>query len=304
MIHIGLTQEEKRQHIENVLRVYNGVDRIFVFYGDKEQPDFDFPGIETVYTPWKETEMYRTFYPLLGQPYKGQNIPAITNQSLLIVDEMLMTQNSNDLKYNCTHHYLRVSGRHEVFNRFPFIDDKNDFMILMDFDQPDRYKGRSFEWDMVKGLKGRQYLPELYLQEIAVSDKERKSYETRRDKLLDEAEESGKDPNTVPRNLALEVGKFKKLSMTDDGIFVARNRRIKGNNVYTYADTLPQGSEHVYMLDPTYKRKDLEDFIFRNGIKEITYMKTDLGVDSVYLDDLSDWMDRLEEFYGKTDISK
>ena len=139
-IYLGRRDDEKRDILEGALRDLGDVDRLFVFHGTKQPPDFNFEGLETVYVPWPETEMYRTFYPLLGQPYKGQDIPAITDRSLLVVDEMLMTRQRNTLRYNCMHHFLRVSERRVVFNYFPFIDDAEDFMILLDYIFPDQYK--------------------------------------------------------------------------------------------------------------------------------------------------------------------
>ena len=298
-IHIGLKPSEKRAEIQKALNEYKDVDRIFVFYGDKEHPEFEFEGLETIYTPWSETEMYRTFYPLLGQPYKGQDTPAITDKSLLVVDEMLVDRHRGCLKQNCTLHFMRVSSRRLIFNWMPFIDQPDDFMILVDYAYPDRYKRQPFQKELLEEIDCRitRRLPEISSQNIETSAADFKRYEKQRDKLFDDLGQ--KDPNTIPRKLILLAGSIKKKEMKDGLTYVARNSRIKG--AITYKDT---GSEEIYIIDPTYKRKELIDFIRRSSTRELIYLQTDLPVDKVYLDDLNSWYDRMEDFYEKADLCK
>lgn len=296
-INLGFDYEQKRKCIHDALTAYGDVDRIFVFYGGKAQPPFNFGGIETIYTPWSETEMYRTFYPLLGQPYKGQDIPAITDKSLLIVDEMLVDRHRGCLKQNCTMHFMRVSKRRLIFNWLPFIEDADDFMILLDFAYPDKYKKQKFHPDLLGEIdvEGVEHLPRLQAFEIQTSEKQKEQYEEKKEELFDNIGQ--KDPNTIPRNLVLSLGSIKKEAMRPGEIYVTRNRRIKG--AITYKDT---GHKKVYLLDPAYSRKDLIGFMHRSGTEELIYMKTDLSVDAVYWNDLNEWHDRLEEFYGTADL--
>lgn len=303
-IQIGLNSQQKRSAVQNTLNEYKDVDRIFVFYGDKEQPNFDFDGIETIYTPWSETEMYRTFYPLLGQPYKGQEIPAITDKSLLIVDEMLVDRNRGCLKQNCTMHFMRVSKRRLIFNWLPFIEDADDFMILLDFAYPDKYKKRKFESDILKEIKLKitKRLPEIKYMLIESGEHDQKAYEERKEELFDNL--GNKDPDTIPRDLILLAGKVKftrtfKASNLLHPV-LCRNRRLKADNIITYADR--SNDQTIFMLDPTYKRLDLIRFLKRNDIKNIVYLRTMLPVDKVYWDDLDSWKNRMERFYGTANL--
>ena len=243
--------------------------------------------------------MYRTFYPLLGQPYKGQDTPAITDKSLLVVDEMLVDRHRGCLKQNCTLHFMRVSSRRLIFNWMPFIDQPDDFMILVDYAYPDRYKRQPFQKELLEEIDCRitRRLPEISSQNIETSAADFKRYEKQRDKLFDDLGQ--KDPNTIPRKLILLAGSIKKKEMKDGLTYVARNSRIKG--AITYKDT---GSEEIYIIDPTYKRKELIDFIRRSSTRELIYLQTDLPVDKVYLDDLNSWYDRMEDFYEKADLCK
>lgn len=301
MIRIGYNIEEKRNEIQNYLDQHPETDRIYVFHGDKEPPQMDFDGIETIYTEYPETEMYRTFYPLLGQPHQeGQDIPAITDKSLLIVDEFLVTKNRSDLKYNCTKHYLRVSDRHMVFNYFPMIDEPNDFMILMDMDHPDIYKGHSFDPDLIAqaDLKGHRHLPDLSIQTIEITEKDKEKYEEKKEKLFDDLGQ--KDPNTIPRNLSLTAGDMKKAAIQNDRIYVARNARFKRKNVYPY-NKAPEAYE-FYLLDMNYRLKDFEKFLRGSRPKELIYIDTGLPVDKVFNDLLTGWYEKMEEFYEAADI--
>lgn len=300
MIRIGLNIEEKRKVIQDLLNSYGDVDRIYVFHGDKEAPQMDFDGYETIYTPYQETEMYRTFYPLLGTPYQGQNIPAITDKSLLVVDEFLVTKNRSDLKYNCTKHYLRVSPRHAVFNYYPLTDEENDFMILMDMDQPDIFKGKGFDPDLLKqvDLDGKRRLPEIGIETIEITERDRDQYEKKKEKLFDDLGQG--DPDTIPRNLALTAGNMKKKAVKDDRTYVARNSRIKRDNVFPYPKA-PENST-FYIIDMHYQLKDFEQFLRSSKPEELIYISTGLPVDNVFNDILTSWYDTMEGFYEKADI--
>ena len=300
MIRIGYILLQKRQQMEKALDEYKDVDRIYVFHGDKEPPNFDFEGYETIYVSHPESQMYRTFYPLLGNPYKGQEIPAITDKSLLVVDEIMVNTNRSDLSYNCIHHFLHVSPRHMVFSYFPFTSEEKDFMILMDMDKPDIYKNQTFNPDLLKDadFEGIRRLPEISSVPVSTTEKERKRYEEKKELLFENI--GLKDPDTIPRNLALTAGDAKKKSIQDDCVYVARNGRFKKPNVFTYSSA-PKGDEYR-LLDMHYRLKDFENFIRYTGVRELVYMETELPVDKVYLDFLNGWYDRTEEFYEKTGI--
>ena len=129
---IGLDQIQKCSEIAAYVERQK-IAKVYVFY--PEAFPLDYPDCKAV--EYKEIIMYRTFYPLLEE---------IDSDSLLVFNECLRTRNRSDLTYNCAHHYCNQTPHKIVFEYFPFIEDKNDFMILLDLLDKGRYKGKSFDW--------------------------------------------------------------------------------------------------------------------------------------------------------------
>src|SRR5690554_5464799 len=129
MIRIGLNEEEKRHEVERYTQTH-GITQVKVFYPDKFPIDLGGEHIE-----YKDIIEYKFFYRLLEE---------IDQDTLLVFNECLRTQKRSDLTYNCAHHYCNQTPHKIVFEHFPFIESKIDFMILLDFINKGKYKGKGF----------------------------------------------------------------------------------------------------------------------------------------------------------------
>lgn len=287
MIRIGLGMEEKRQLIRRYARDRK-IERIIIFYPERFPLSYD----DARHVEYKEIIMYRTFYPLLE---------AIDRKTLLVFNECLRTRNRSDLAYNCAHHYCNQTGHKIVFEAFPFIEDTSDFMILLDLLDKGRYKGKSFSWDMLKDvdLCARPlFLTGTACIDAPVTDKDRAKYEAKKKSLFDNLGEG--DPDTIPRQLHVFAGNFKRASLSPGVQYVARNARFKLPNVTTYADVQP-GQEYT-VVDFPHRRIDFCDFLRVTGQNSVHFVSTGLPVDVYYFSELIVWMQRLGGFYAKTGL--
>lgn len=287
MIRVGLGMEEKQEAVRRYARD-SKIERVIIFYPER----FPLPYDDARHVEYKEIIMYRTFYPLLE---------VIDNKTLLVFHECLRTRNRSELAYNCAHHYCNQTGHKIVFETFPFIEDTSDFMILLDLLDKGRYKGKSFSWDMLKDVD--LCARPLFLQgascvEVEVSDKDRAKYEAKKKELFDNLGDG--DPDTLPRQLHVVAGNFKKKALDSAVQYVARNARFKLPNVTTYADVEP-GQEYT-VIDFPHRRIDFCDFLRVTGQSRIQFVSTGLPVDVYYFSELIVWLQRLGGFYAKTSL--
>lgn len=282
MICIGLEIAGKQAAIANYVSG-NGIEKVYVFYPEKFP--LDYPRARLV--EYREIIMYRTFYPLLEE---------INPSSLLVFNECLRTQNRSDLTYNCAHHYCNQTPHKIVFEQFPFIEDAQDFMILLDLLDKGRYKGKSFDWTFLE--EQRVICERIPLTtrtiSVAVPPKAGAEYEKKKKDLFDNLGES--DPDTIPRHLHVWAGKYKKGSIFENKRYVARNDRFKLPNVTTYKAAHP-GEEYI-IVDFPHRRIDFCDFLKTTGQRNIDFLCTPFKVDAYYRDSLHAWLYRLEEFYA------
>ncbi len=292
VIRIGLKQSEKQKTLDDYLK-NNKIKKVIVLYADKHESTYDFGGTEVEYVEWKDIIMYKFFYRLLEE---------INNEYLIVVDELMRTQNRSELTYNCAHHYLNQTEHKIVFEYFPFIESKNDFMILLDFIDKGKYKGRSFSYDLLaeKDVKIKPRKIELELLQLPTTSEQAEEYEKERDRLFDNL--GNKDPDTIPRNLHVFVGKYKKNHLTDGEQYVARNQRFKMNNIRTYRQIDDRNKRKV--IDFPHRRIDFNDFLKTSGQEKVTFLSTGLSVDNYYYTSFKEWLQRLGDFYGKASLSK
>lgn len=287
MIRVGLNQKEKQKVLDDYLNAHE-IRKVFILYFKKFKREFDIK-IEHEYVEYSDIIMYKFFYRLLEE---------IDNNCLIIVDECMRTQNRSELTYNCAHHYLNQTEHKMIFEYFPFIEDKSDFLILLDFQNKGRYRGKGFDWGYLEDedIQAKQNKITFDAEKIEMTEKISKAYLKKKDWLFDNL--GKKDPDTLPRDLHVYVGNFKKPYIKPDKQYIARNARYSLPNVATYQ----KPAKADYMLDFHYRRLDFNDYLKMFDISEVTFLSSGLPVDDYYENEFRQWLDRLEEFYAQASV--
>ena len=290
MIRLGLKIDEKKKEIENFLKDKK-IKKIIVFYPEEfplKLPELE-KEYEIKYVEYAEIIMYRTFYPLLE---------IIDKETLLIFNECMRTQNRSDLTYNCAHHYCNQTPHKMVFEYFPFIENEQDFMILLDLLNKGKYKGKSFKDEFLKGedIKAKPIYLNIEDIKVNITEEEKIKYEKYKEELFNNL--GAKDPDTIPRQLHIWAGNLKKRAILPTKKYVARNKRFNMPNIITYKE-VKEGEEYI-IIDFPHRRIDFNDFLKKTGITTIEFLNTNLKVDLYYLNDLKNWNERLVNFYDKT----
>lgn len=295
MIRIGLNHQEKQKVIKEYLTNHD-IRQVKVFYY-KRSSQYDFGDIDNVeYIEWSDIIMYKYFYRLLEE---------IDGKTLIIIDELMRTKNRNDLTYNCAHHYLNQTPHRIIFEFLPIIDDIEDFMILLNYENKDKYKGKSFNssYLLEEDIQMKPYCPKLEVVEVDVTDEEIAKYEKEKHKVFHEIESSLKDPDIIPRRLQIVAGDFKKKAIAPDKRYVARNKRFNLENVYTYDDIwqTEQNGDYI-VIDMHYNRLNFNDFLKVTNMDKICYLSTPLSIDKVIIDEFMEWKGVLNTIYAQASI--
>lgn len=298
MIHIGLDDEQKT----NTVRRYctdHGTAHVVTISPEK----CPWPCPEHDNVTYEQAIMYVTFYRLLQE---------IDNDTLVVLNECLRTQNRYDLTYNCIRHYLAQTRRQIVFQHLPQIDERDDFMILFDFDTQSRWKQRRFDLNLVLdnasivvsdscGFVSFNPVP------VRTPDATKRRYQVEKERRFREL--GARDPHTLPRNLYLIGGKDKKqyikdrqntgqLSFLPDTgdccSYVARNKRLQMDGVATYRD-LGAGDAPFAVLEFPHRFIEFGDFMRQTRQHQFDVLVADLPVDKWYFDRYSQWGDRINE---------
>ncbi len=288
MIRIGLSSNEKQKVLEQYLDEHK-IRKVFVLYFEKLKTNFHLK-VDCEYIEWKDIIMYKFFYRLLEE---------IDDSCLIVVDELMRTQNRSELTYNCAHHYLNQTEHKIIFEYFPFIEGQDDFMILLDFENKGRYKGHGFVFDHFEGvdIKVKHNPIELIPTSVPVNEIQEAEYEEEKERLFDEL--GNKHPDTIPRNLHVYVGQWKKPHIQWDEKYLARNTRFKLDNIKTYRE-LP--TDERILVDFPVRRLELNDYLKRSGAKRIKFLTTGLSVDEYYENSLKSWLDRVGEFIAEASL--
>ncbi len=291
MIRIGLGPRDK-QNIINDYLASNAIKKVYCFYFKKFPARYKVD-CEIEYIEYADIEMYKFFYRLLEE---------IDESSLIIMDECMRTQNRSELIYNCAHHYLNQTPHRIIFEFFPIIDTKDDFMILLDFENKGKYKGKSFDYVYLQNedIKIRPFKIKLETINVPITDKDRERYEKKKEYLFDNIGE--KDPDTIPRNLQLLAGDMKKKAIEPDKLYVARNKRFKLDNVLTYQDIDSKGD--YIIIDMHYRRLNFNDFLKTTQMNKVKYLCTTLPIDNVIITEFSKWKARLDAIYAQASLYK
>lgn len=285
MIYIGYKNNEK-QRIINEYCQKNKISKIYIFYFKDFEYKYNISNIEIEYIEYKSIEMYKYFYRLIEE---------IDNNSLLVFDECMRTQNRNELIYNCAHHYSNQSCNKIVFEYFPIIDDKENIMILFDLIN-NKYKGKSFNLEILNSghVKIINRVPELKIINLDISEKQKKEYEEEKTRLFNNL--GKKHPDTIVSNLELFVGKYKK-QYIDNKKYIARNKRFKNENIETFKKSF----ENRILIDFPIRQLDLNDYIKKSNSTEITFVSSNTKVDIYYINKYLQFKKECEKF-DKTSI--
>ncbi len=289
-IRIGLSNEEKQILLNKYLETYH-LKKIYVFYWPAFRHEYEF-GIPVEYIEYKDIIMYKFFYRLLEE---------IDDSCLIVIDECMRTQNRSDLTYNCAHHYLNQTSHKAVFEYFPFIEEPADFLILLDLLNKGKYKGKGFDWAMLTGedIVAKPMPIELNVETIALTSQQKTAYETKKEELF-----MGlgiRDPDTIPRNLHVFVGGFKKPFLNKEKHYLARNGRLGLPNVETYDQFTPR-QEPPILVDFPHRRLDLNDYLKKTKSARLKFLSSGLKVDLYYVQTFQEWKRRVEEFYAHAKI--
>ncbi|KLU74295.1 hypothetical protein CBC3_p0297 (plasmid) [Clostridium botulinum V891] len=291
LIRIGLSKLEKEMEIKKYVQ-QNNIKKVFCFY----YKDFPFKydiSCEIEYIEYADIEMYKFFYRLLEE---------IDNTSLIIMDECMRTQNRSELIYNCAHHYLNQTPNKIIFEFFPIIENEEDFMILLDFENKGKYKGKSFDYIYLneEDIQMKPFDIHLETIKVEINEKDTERYEKKKEQLFDTLE--NKDPNTIPRNLQIFAGTLKKKALNKDVKYVARNKRFKLDNVFTYK-TIEANTKYI-VIDTHYRRINMNDFIKLTKMNNIKYLTTGLSIDNYIISSFNEWKGRLKNIYAKASLYK
>lgn len=296
MIRIGLNNKEKEKIINNYIKNLD-LKKILILYKEYFKPDFNFnvnKETEIEYLEWDDIIQYPPFYRLLEE---------VDNNVLIIINELMRKQNRSELTYNCTHHYLNQTQHVITFEYFPFIKNKKDTMMLLDFENKNKYRGKSFEYKFIQeeDFKIKPINIDFNINLREVNELQKQSYEKQKEKEFDELGRS--DPDIIPRHLHLFAGKFKKPYIKSNKLYVARNKRFKQDNIVTYRDLREKKTEEErIIIDFPYRQIEFNDYLKTTGSKNVTFLSTGLPVDEYYSNEFQKWLDRLEEFYDKASI--
>jgi len=289
-IYIGFCEEEKL-HVIKQYCLSNRITKVYLFYPEDYQLDLNIQSIEVEKVRYSDIIMYKTFYHL---------IETIDKNSLLVFNECMRTQNRNDLTYNCAHHYCNQTSHKIVFEYFPFIDQPDDFMILLNFINKSKYKGKSFDYQFLHDEQ--VYIKPVKLQltviTVSIPDKEKQLYIEKKEYMFKNLGKA--NPDTIPRRLHIFAGNLKKSTLDPEQLYVARNSRFGLSNIVSYTDAEP--NQYYIVIDFPHRRIDFNDFLKKTGMQIVYFVSTGLKVDQYYINEFEAWNNRLRAFYGKANL--
>lgn len=291
MIYIGYNDDEKRSIINEYVAA-NGIEKLVIISADAFPLLID--GADQV--NYSDVIMYVTFYRLLQE---------ITPRTLVVLNEVMRTQNRYDLSYNCIRNFLNLTTHQVIFQQLPQIDARDDFMILFDFETRSRWKRRKFDADLIAG-ETQVHIKRLPVGfervDVPTSDSTREKYKRERERLF--ANLGSKDPHTMPRNLYLIGGEDKRRYIDAQSLplfgrqacYVARNKRLGRDCIVTY-DAVDSGQEYTIVELP-HRFIDFSDFIRRTWQAKSRVLVADLKVDEWYFNRYTEWAGRIHDTYA------
>lgn len=298
MIRIGYRDNEKHIIIDQYVKD-NGINHTVLISPEEFMLSRDDDCIT-----YKDAIEYPPFYRLLQE---------IDDSTLIVLNECLRTQNRYDLTYNCIRHYLNQTTHQIIFQQLPQIDSKNDFMILFDFDTRSRWKRSEFDINLILDhvdIKCKCPSVEISAVDVPTQDKTIARYKKERDNAF--ARLGMQDPHIIPRRLHLiggidkrdyalnsamdDLPLFSKNSQRDRKVYIARNQRLKQDNILSYRDkSLNESTEIEALIDLPHRFIDFSDFMKHVWRFQFTFLRTELKVDHWYSQRYKEWSERVNE---------
>lgn len=283
MIGLGFSVDEKIQMITDYI-ARHGITKTVIISPARFQFEWMPPSGE--WLEWRQVIEYQPFYRLLQE---------LDARSLLVINECLRTQNRYDLTYNCIRHYLNQAGHQLIFQHFPLIDGREDFMILYDFETRSRWK--RFHFDDVDlreaDIRIHRMDPAFTPIDVSASSVDVQRYQEARNRLF--ATLGQKDPHTLPRNLYLQTGKLRLEKMDPAKRYLGRNNRFQLPNFITYraCDAAPV---HAIFEWP-HNHIDLNDALTLTRCRSLEVLRANLPVDQWYWARYHTWREGLLATY-------
>ena len=108
-----------------------------------------------------------------------------------------------------------------------------------------------------------------------------------------------RDPHAIPRNLYLIGGKCKQAHIDNEpeGVYVARNQRLKRENIITYK-TATYRPETYSIVEFPHRFIDFSDFLREVRQTYFDILTADLKVDDWYFERYQEWKERINETYA------
>lgn len=293
MIYLGRRKNEKNDIIKKYCEK-NKIDKIFILSNEKFYFDSEYEFIE-----WKNIIQYTIYYRLLKE---------IKKDSLLILNECLRTKNRYDLTYNCIRHFLNQTEHQIIFQYLPIIDNREDFMILFDFDTRSKWKRENFNSILFKNSIIDYKKIDIILKKIDIktNEKIKNDYNKKKKELFSR---EINDPDMIPRNLYLVSGKCKYDFIKNNNIdnlfcdnifkdywFIGRNNRFKLNNFQKYRKE--EYDKKYIIFELCHNFINFIDFIFLSEQKEFEIFISDLKIDSWYWNRYLEWVKEIEYVYS------
>lgn len=283
MFYIGDWDKQKiiSYYIEN-----NDVKKVLIIY-NKQRSEYT-TGKETRYIELHHAKEHEIHYDLLQY---------VNRYTLIVLDDLLISQQRYMNEYNCVANFINQTPHRLVFNYLPFIEEKDDFMILLDFYNRVKYKGERFDYELFKDFK--YFIKPVHIKinfhNVNVTEEDEKKYNQLRDELF--ANIGLDNPATIPNRLSALCGdiKYSKCESVPHMKLIGRNRRYK--NLTTFKDVTINP-----VLEFPVKRQDFVEWISRTKQTEIDVMTSRLSMDRWYEQDYLNWIERLEEFYDKANL--
>lgn len=281
-IYIGLSDVEKLQVIADY-RAQHGINHLVHFrgFGDLEVPDAE---------RFKASKMkaFSEFYRLIKE---------IGPHTLIIVDEFLTVQDRYSAPYNTLRHFLRQAGHQLIFNYLPQIDESDDFMTLFDFDTKDKWKGRSFDINLIhenSSIVCYNRVPTFEFIQLPENKSQSKQYEKRKQELFNSI--GLKDPHIIPRQLYM-VGHFYKINSIRflkeiNDLYVSRSWSTH-KNIFGYREIEPLTA--YIILEFQHRFIDMINFFQKTQQPSYKVILSQLKIDEWYKERYSKWRDRVEE---------